>query len=52
MIAIKHFLKTNGWMVVVIAVAFIVTFRFVDPAPPKSFTMVTGSEDGRYHQVA
>lgn len=52
MIAIKHFLKTNGWMVVVIVVAFIIAFRFVDPAPPKSFTLVTGTEDGRYHQVA
>lgn len=51
MIAIKHFLKTNGWMVVVIAVSFIIAFRFVDPAPPKSFTLVTGSEEGRYHQV-
>lgn len=51
MIAIKHFLKTNGWMVVVVAAAFIFAFRFVDPAPPSSFTFVTGSEDGRYHQV-
>ncbi len=52
MIAIKHFLKTNGWMVVVIIAAFLFAFRFVDPAPPNSFTMVTGSEEGRYHQVA
>jgi TRAP transporter TAXI family solute receptor len=52
MIAIKHFIKTNGWMVVVIVASFIIAFRFVDPAPPKSFTLVTGSEDGRYHHVA
>jgi TRAP transporter TAXI family solute receptor len=52
MYAIKQFLKTNWWMVVVVVIAFVVTFRFVDPAPPRNLTVITGSEEGRYHQVA
>ena len=52
MIAIKQFLRTNGWMVVVILAGFLITIRFIDPAPPSTITMVTGSEEGRYYQVA
>jgi TRAP transporter TAXI family solute receptor len=52
MYALKQFLKTNWWMVVVAVIAFAVTLRFVDPAPPGSITVITGSEDGRYYRVA
>jgi TRAP transporter TAXI family solute receptor len=52
MYALSQFLKTNWWMVVVVVIAFVVTFRFVDPAPPRSITVITGTEEGRYHQVA
>lgn len=52
MYALQQFLKTNWWMVVVIGIAFAVAFRFVDPAPPKTITLITGSEEGRYRQVA
>ena len=40
MIAIKQFLRTNGWMVVVILAGFLITIRFIDPAPPSTITMV------------
>lgn len=34
------------------AIAFVIAFRFVDPAPPRSITMATGSVDGAYHLFA
>jgi TRAP transporter TAXI family solute receptor len=38
-------------MIVVAIVAFAVAYRFVDPAPPRSVTVATGPETGRYRQV-
>ncbi len=32
--------------------AFVVTFQFVEPAPPKTLTIASGSAEGAYHQYA
>ena len=34
------------------AAAFWLTFRFVQPAPPRSLAMSTGAADGAYHRFA
>ncbi len=38
--------------IVLIAAAFWLTFRFVQPAPPGSLMMSTGAADGAYHRFA
>ena len=38
--------------VVLIAAAFYITSRFVQPAPPKSITITTGGESGAYYKFA
>lgn len=52
MIALKEFLKANGWMVIVVGVVLAVAYHFVDPAPPSSIDVATGVAGGRYQQVA
>jgi len=48
----KSFLKANLWLVVGLAVLVVVLFQFVDPAPPKEITLASGSETGRYFELA
>jgi TRAP-type uncharacterized transport system substrate-binding protein len=38
--------------VVVVGTAFMVTYRFVRPAPPNHFVIATGNESGAYHLFA
>jgi TRAP transporter TAXI family solute receptor len=38
--------------IAIVAAAFWITFRFVQPAPPGSLTMSTGAADGAYHRFA
>jgi TRAP-type uncharacterized transport system substrate-binding protein len=35
-----------------IVAGFVVTWQFVDPAPPKTITIATGATDGAYHDFA
>lgn len=44
----KHFLRANLWLVVVIAGLIVVVFAFMDPAPPREITLATGVEGGAY----
>lgn len=48
----KTFLKANLWMVAVVALLVVVLFQFVDPAPPREITLASGSETGRYFELA
>ena len=41
-----------GPALVLIAVAFWIAIKFVQPAPPRQLTIVTGSETGAYHAFA
>ena len=41
-----------GPAIVLIALAFWVAFKFVQPAPPRHLTIVTGSETGAYYAFA
>lgn len=52
MSAIKYFFKANGPLIILVLVGFAVAWHFVDPAPPKTFTIAAGAKDGRYYQVA
>lgn len=36
-------------VIVLVLIAFWIAYQFVKPAPPDSFVMTTGSEDGGYH---
>lgn len=44
------FVRTNLWVVPIIILLVWGLFRFLDPAPPRTLTMTTGSENGGYHQ--
>ena len=48
----KHQLRIFGPAVLLVIIAFIVTFQFVKPAPPKEVTIASGSEAGAYHAFA
>lgn len=48
----KTFLKANLVGVAVVGVLVLVLFQFVDPAPPRGFTIASGSEGGRYFSLA
>lgn len=48
----KTFLKANLWVLAVVALLVVVLFQFVDPAPPKVITIASGSETGRYYELA
>ena len=45
----SDFLKVYGPILALIAVGFVVAYQFVDPAPPRSLTIATGSPQGAYH---
>lgn len=44
------FIRTNLWIVPVALLLVWALFRFLDPAPPRTLVMATGSESGGYHQ--
>lgn len=44
------FVRTNLWVVPIIILLVWALLRFLDPAPPRTLTMTTGSESGGYHQ--
>jgi TRAP transporter TAXI family solute receptor len=48
----RDLLLTFGPALVLIALAFWVAFKFVQPAPPRHLTIVTGSESGAYYAFA
>ena len=48
----KSFLKANLWAMAAVALLVFVLFQFVDPAPPREITLASGSEAGRYYELA
>lgn len=48
----KSFIKANLWVFAIVAVLVAVLFQFVDPAPPREITIASGSETGRYYELA
>ena len=46
------FVRTNLWIVPLVALILWGLFRFLDPAPPRTLVMTTGSEGGSYHHFA
>jgi TRAP transporter TAXI family solute receptor len=49
--SIKMFVRANAWLVLAVAAVAIALYQFVDPAPPREFTLAAGSEEGRYYQL-
>ena len=45
----SDFLKVYGPILALIAIGFVVAYQFVDPAPPRSLVLATGSPEGAYH---
>jgi TRAP transporter TAXI family solute receptor len=45
-----HFVRSNAWLVGIVAVATAGLFLLVDPAPPQTITLATGVEGGAYHR--
>jgi TRAP transporter TAXI family solute receptor len=51
-VALKEFLLVGAAALLIIALAFWFTFRFVRPAPPDEFVISTGAEGGAYSLYA
>lgn len=48
----KHELRIFGPAVLLVIAAFVITFQFVKPAPPKEITIASGGPSGAYHGFA
>jgi TRAP-type uncharacterized transport system substrate-binding protein len=49
---LREYLWVIGPVLLVILAAIWAAFQFVEPAPPRTFVMSTGSETGGYHAIA
>lgn len=49
--SLKDFLLIYGTSIVLIVLAFSITFHFVKPAPPNSVRLATGNPNNVYHQL-
>jgi TRAP transporter TAXI family solute receptor len=49
---LKDIASVSGLPVVLIAIVFVIAWRFVDPAPPSRLVISTGAEGGAYHEFA
>ena len=43
------FLRTNAWVIIIVILVVAAVLTFVDPTPPREFTLVTGAPEGAYH---
>ncbi len=50
-VAYRDFLRIFGPAIVLAIVAFVVTYQFVDPTPPRRLTIATASADGAYFEI-
>jgi TRAP transporter TAXI family solute receptor len=50
--ALKELAISVGPVVLLIAAVVVVAYKYVEPAPPRSFVITTGAEDGAYHLFA
>ncbi len=46
----SQFLRSNAWVIAVVAIVIAAAFYFVDPAPPHEITLATGLEGGAYDE--
>lgn len=44
-----EYIKVYGPAILLTALGFVVTYQFVDPAPPKKIVMATGMKEGAYY---
>jgi uncharacterized protein len=44
--------KVWGLILLIVAIAFFVTYQFVEPPPPKTVRIATGAKDGAYYAFA
>lgn len=49
--SLVSFIRSNVWLPLVIIAVAVVLYQFVDPAPPRTIVMATGSAEGRYFEV-
>lgn len=49
---LKAFVKANIWLLLVVIVLVVVLLQLIDPAPPREIVIATGSESGRYYELA
>jgi TRAP transporter TAXI family solute receptor len=49
--SVTNFLRANAWLMLAIAAIAVALYQFVDPAPPREFTLAAGNEEGRYYQL-
>jgi TRAP transporter TAXI family solute receptor len=49
--SIRTFVRANAWLALAIAAVAVALYQFVDPAPPRSFTLAAGNKEGRYYEL-
>ena len=52
LISIRDLFATAWPIVLVVAIGFVVAYQFVEPAPPRTLTITTGSDSGAYYAFA
>ncbi len=52
LLSVRDLLATAWPIVLVVAIGFVVAYQFVEPAPPRTLTISTGSESGAYYAFA
>ena len=52
LLSLRDLLATAWWIVLVVAIGFVVAYQFVEPAPPRHIVITTGGEGGAYYQFA
>jgi TRAP transporter TAXI family solute receptor len=52
LLSLRDLLATAWWIVLIVGIGFVIAYQFVQPAPPKTITITTGSDSGAYYQFA
>ena len=52
LLSLRDLFATAWWIVLIVAIGFVVAYQFVQPAPPRTIVITTGGESGAYYQFA
>ncbi len=52
LISLRDLLATAWPIVLIVTIGFVITYQFVEPAPPKHFRIAAGGKDGAYYAFA
>lgn len=52
LVSLRDLMATAWWVVLIVAIGFLIAFRYVKPAPPDHIVLSAGAEGGAYYQFA